>query len=253
MIVPVGLILGLIAMFAVWDQRLRSDRDQTAGHDVKPRVGVRARLLGATSAFALGVAFCFATYRLQHPYVWGTVMSPRLIVSIPFAGLAVLIAFGLRRSASVVGWIALAALTVLAFAAAGGRWFGGTPEAAVDLQVFYGAIILVHLVGHSLGETRTPLKANRAIALSIGTALLVFTGIALLPIRTEGWDSETANALALGIAFAAPFWLSSVFALVQLALGRAKYRAAAYMWFGSALLGLFMLFVALGISHLEIE
>jgi hypothetical protein len=153
----------------------------------------------------------------------------------------------------VVGWIALAALTVLAFAAAGDRWGGGTPEAAVYFQVFYGAIVLVHLLGHWLGETSTPLRANRAIALGLGIALLVFTGIALLPIRTEGWDSETIKGLALGIAFAAPFWLSTVFALVQLALGRAKWRPAAYLWFGSALLGLFMLFVAVGISHLEIE
>lgn len=220
------------------------------------RDGVRARLLTAAGALLLGVAFCFAMYRGLTPYRYP---SPKetyawLFTSIPFAGLALLIVFGLRRAASLLGWVVLAALTVVAFVAAAGLWGGGsTPDAAVFLEVFYGAIVLVHLRAHQRPsrreESAAAMKANTKTPRTLGNALLIFTGIALLPSAAP-WDAGTGHALAFGIAFAAPLWLSAAVALRQLARDRARTDVAGWAWFVAALLGLLLLFVAVGLSHL---
>ncbi len=225
----------------------------------EPDAPRRERLITAAGAFLLGVGFCFAMYRWQTPYRYP---SPKeayawLFTSIPFAGLAVLIALGLRRSASLLGWIVLATLTCVAFAAAAGLWAGGsTPDAAVFLQVFYGAIVLVHLRANQRlyrpEESTAAVTANARTPRRLAIALLVCTGIAALPV-TAPWDPGTGGALAFGIAFVAPLWLSAAFALRQLARDQTRTDAAAWAWFLATLVGLAVLFAAVGLSHLTFE
>ena len=207
------------------------------------------RLLPAAGALALGVAFSFAMYRWQMPY---TRPSPAeahawAFTSIPFAGLAVLIVLGLRRSASVLGWIVLAALTAVAFVvAAHVGTHGSFADNAMILQILYGAVFLVHLRAHDRRkrpeESTAPMKTNTKTPRTLGIILLVCTGIALIP-STPPWDPGAGHAIAFGVAFAAPLWLSAAFALSQWARGRARSETAAWAWFFAALLGLLVLFV----------
>src|SRR5262249_2463711 len=141
---------------------------------------MRERLIGATAALVLGVAFSYAMYRWQPPY---TNPSPGqtkiwIVTAIPFAGLAVLIGCGLRRSAGVLGWVVLAALTGLAYGGSSLWWrlrvTGTTP---LDYEVFYGAIVLGNLLrfrGRPSRRTESTTGApNATAARRLGIALLV--------------------------------------------------------------------------------
>ncbi len=102
---------------------------------------MRTRLLVAAGALLLGIAFSYAMYRVQPPFMNPSPGQTRIWIlsAIPFAGLAVLIACGLRHSAGAVGWIVLAALTGLAYYAAGAnRWDSGlnTASLPLGLEVF---------------------------------------------------------------------------------------------------------------------
>jgi len=214
-----------------------------------PRAGMRARVLDATGALGLGVAFCFAMYRWQMPYTHPSPAEAHawVFTSIPFAGLAVLIVLGLRRSASVLGWIVLAALTAVAFVVGAHLGTHGSfGDNAVFLQILYGAVFLAHLRAYQRPrapqESRADMKTNTKTPRTLGIILLVCTGVALIP-STPPWDPGTLHAVAFGVTFAAPLWLSAAFALRQWARGRARSETAAWAWFFAALLGLLVLFV----------
>jgi hypothetical protein len=215
---------------------------------------MRVRLYTAAAALGLGFAFCLGMNRLQplyaHP-LYGQAQE-WLLTAIPFAGLAALIVAGLSRQASVRGWIVLAALTAIAFAAGDHNFAGSSHSGAVlFFQVFYGLIVVIHLGGHLRGAGKAPLHADPVTARRIAIALGIFTVLAASPAFAP-WVDGTGTEFAFGLAFAAPLWLSTVFAMRQVAVGRPKRSAPVYLWFGAALVGLFVLFIAVALSHVAL-
>jgi hypothetical protein len=81
---------------------------------VLPRAAV-----GATFVLLLGVAFCFVMYWWQLRYAYA-LEDPvaNLVLAIPFAGLAAMVAGGMSRVAAIVSWLLLAGLTGLAYVSA---------------------------------------------------------------------------------------------------------------------------------------
>lgn len=219
---------------------------------------MRTRLLAAPIALVLGVAFSFAMYRWHPPY---TNPSPGqtkiwIVTAIPFAGLAVTIVWGLRRSAAAIGWIVLAALTGLAYYAAGAnRWDSVLNTAALPLglEVFYGAIVLGHLLRFRESRSR-PAGAGaptRSRVMRYGLVLLVATVIATLPCLVP-WTDETGSTVAFCLAVIAPVWLSTVFILAQWARNRAS-TLAARVWLAATLLCLPLLFFGVLLSHVTLN
>lgn len=226
---------------------------------------MRWRLLDATAALGLGAAFCFFTkgqgYGSTHPeHVWP--------VAIPFAGLALMRAGGVRRSTSAVAWIALAVLNSVAFVAANQSGSLTIQGGILFLQVYYGVMILGHLGSreHSwrLEEAGETLKPNAPAAWTLGILLLACSGIAaLLSERAWAYDRwpcnettsftdgcpsvATPSGLVFGILLAAAPWLSAAFTVVQLALGRTT-KGVALLWFGAAVVGLLLLLLSIGLS-----
>lgn len=77
------------------------------------------RLVAAAAVLVLGVAFCFAMYGWQLQYKYGFHdPAGNLLLALPFAGLAVMVACGMGRLAAIVSWLILAALTGIAYVAA---------------------------------------------------------------------------------------------------------------------------------------
>jgi len=233
---------------------------------VGPHVSARRRLaplaewwLGATVALLLGVALSYAMYRWHPPY---TDQSPNptwvwVLTAIPFAGLAVLIACGLRRSAAVLGWIVLAALTFLAYENLWGRdpWSLSSASMPLGFQMFYGVIVLVHL---SRFRGR-PSPAERVwfddaqregSPRRYGLILLVCTGIAALPCL-KPWADVTGSVVEFCVLVIAPLWLSTVFILIERARDRASMWAARG-WLVATLLCLPILFFGVLLSHVTL-
>ena len=193
---------------------------------------MRERLITAAVALLLGVAFCFAMYAWQTPYKYPSPNEANapLFASIPFAGLAVLIVFGLRRSASVLGWIVLATLIGLAFAPGAHSWGGTTPNDAMFYRLLYGAIVL----GHLLAGKHPPRPEEAKAAIPLGIVLLASTVIAaFVCTRFTGTQWGTT-------AIVAPLWLSAAFALGKLAVGRTRVWFAC-LSFAAAFLALVFL------------
>ena len=79
---------------------------------------LRGRAVEAAAVLLLGVAFCFVMYwwQLRYEYAYhGLGLS--LFMAIPFAGLAAMVAGGMSRIGTALGWLALAALTGYAYVA----------------------------------------------------------------------------------------------------------------------------------------
>lgn len=230
--------------------RVRSDEGGVAG----------GRLLGAAIALLLGVAFSFAMYSWQTPYGQQPPYQTKdwLWSSIPFAGLAALIVGGLRRSAAALGWIVLAALTSLAYAASANLWwlktgsYLDTATIPLWLQFFWGMIVLGNLVRFRErrsrpAEAEAPTIPAATTVRRLGIILLASTAIAFSPILP--WTHATGRVLAFCLAAVCPLCLSSGFALVQFARGR-ESKTAAKAWLGATLLVLLGVFMAVAASHL---
>ena len=71
-----------------------------------------SRGVGAAAVLLLGLAFCFGMYwwQLRYQYAFRDPVA-NLYLVIPFAGLAVLVATGMGRTAAAVSWLLLAGLT----------------------------------------------------------------------------------------------------------------------------------------------
>jgi hypothetical protein len=79
----------------------------------------RSRAVAAAAVLLLGVAFCFVTYWWQLRYQYaGHGLGLPVFAAIPFAGLAVLVIFGLGRAVTALSWIVLAAITACSYLAA---------------------------------------------------------------------------------------------------------------------------------------
>jgi hypothetical protein len=85
----------------------------------KIRRVVNRRAVGAAAVVSLGVAFCFAMYwwQLRYKYPFRDPVA-NLYLAIPFAGLAVMVAAGMGRTAAALSWLVLAGLTGLAYVGA---------------------------------------------------------------------------------------------------------------------------------------
>ena len=178
--------------------------------------------------------------------------------SIPFAGLAALIVGGLRRWAAALGWVVLAALTSLAYAASANLWwlktgsYLDTATIPLWLQFFWGMVVLGNLVRFREPRSRpaeadAPTTPDATRVRRLGIILLASTAIAFSPILP--WTHATGRVLAFCVAVVVPICLSSGFALVQFAQGR-ESRTAAKVWLGATLLVLLAVFMALAASHL---
>lgn len=68
--------------------------------------------IGAAVVLLLGLAFCFGMYwwQLRYEYALRDPVA-NLYLVIPFAGLAVMVAAGMGRTAAAVSWLVLAGLT----------------------------------------------------------------------------------------------------------------------------------------------
>jgi len=75
-----------------------------------------SRVFGAAAVLLLGLAFCFGMYwwQLRYEYAFRDPVA-NLYLVIPFAGLAVLVAAGMGRTAAGVSWLVLAGLTGVAY------------------------------------------------------------------------------------------------------------------------------------------
>jgi len=220
---------------------------------------MRERLISATAALLLGVAFSYAMYRWQPPYMNPSPAQTKVWVqtSIPFAGLAVLIAWGLRRSAAALGWIVLAALTGLAYAVSSHWWQWGvnSPTVPLGFQVFYGVIVLGHLLRFrgprsSPAETGAPASHNGNPARRHWRVLVVATVIASLPCLAP-WTDGTGSVVAFCVAAIAPLWLSTAVVLIQWTRDRAS-RWAARAWLAATVLCLPLLFFGVLLSHVNL-
>ena len=78
-----------------------------------------SRGVGAAAVLLLGLAFCFGMYwwQLRYEYAFRDPVA-NLYLVIPFAGLAVLVAAGMGRTAAAVSWLVLAGLTGAAYVSA---------------------------------------------------------------------------------------------------------------------------------------
>ena len=138
----------------------------------------RERLIYAAGALGLGVAFSFAMSRWQPPYlnpspnqayVW-------LFTLIPFVGLAGLIVAGLSRSTSALGWIVLATLTGLAYAAGANQWWAGvSANAALFFQSQHFANDPKRLLASRLNEA-TGVDDNDIGAIGLGDQRIAILG-----------------------------------------------------------------------------
>lgn len=72
--------------------------------------------IGAAVVLLLGLAFCFGMYwwQLRYEYALRDPVA-NLYLVIPFAGLAVMVAAGMGRTAAAVSWLVLAGLTGVAY------------------------------------------------------------------------------------------------------------------------------------------
>lgn len=107
--------------------------------------GLSTRAVEAAAALLLGVAFCFVVFWWQFDYEPGArgVWQP-LVAATPFAGLALLVLGGMRRLATSIAFIVLAALTGLAFAA-DAESTGSTSGLVWIGPLIYGPVVLVIL------------------------------------------------------------------------------------------------------------
>jgi hypothetical protein len=220
------------------------------------RADARTRWLDAAVALLLGVAFSFAIYHWLPPYTNPSPGQTRIwvLTSIPFAGLAVLLAAGVRRSVGALGWIALAALTVLAYANLWWQWGVNSATVPLGFQVFYGVIVLGHVLRFRgrpprPAETIASTHPNGKAARRYGLILIVATVIASLPCFMP-WSDGTDSVVAFCVAVIAPLWLSAAFVFVQWARDRAG-RWAATAWLAATILCLPLLFFGVLLSHLS--
>jgi hypothetical protein len=132
----------------------------TPGRGALPRAAV-----GATFVLLLGVAFCFVMYWWQLRYAYA-LEDPvaNLVLAIPFAGLAAMVAGGMSRAAAIVSWLLLAGLTGLAYVSAA---TSSSSTAAIVFVVpfVYGTIVvsLIFAVDYILRRRKRPNSPAKAL------------------------------------------------------------------------------------------
>jgi phosphotransferase system glucose/maltose/N-acetylglucosamine-specific IIC component len=105
-------------------------------------VRAHRKAIAALAVLLLGVAFCFVMYwwQLRYTYAFHGAAG-NLVLAIPFAGLAVMVAFGMSRLAAVASWLVLAALIGLAYVSAATS--SSSTAAIVFIVPFvYGGVIV---------------------------------------------------------------------------------------------------------------
>jgi hypothetical protein len=123
------------------------------------------KALGAAIVLLLGIAFCFVMYwwQLRYQYAFHG-LAGNLILAIPFAGLAAMVAGGMSRPAAALGWLVLAFLTGSAYVDAATS--SSSTAAVVFVAPFvYGTLVvsLVFAVDRILRRRRKSKSAASAL------------------------------------------------------------------------------------------
>jgi hypothetical protein len=102
----------------------------------------RPGAVAAAAVLLLGTAFCFVMYwwQLRYRYAFHD-PTGNLLLAIPFAGLAAMVAGGMRRVAAALGWVVLAVMTGSAYIEAA-KSSSSTAPVLYLAPFFYGAIVL---------------------------------------------------------------------------------------------------------------
>ena len=116
------------------------------------------RAVAAAAVLVLGVAFCFVMYwwQLRYRYAFHGATG-NLYLAIPFAGLAAMVAGGMRLVPAMLGWVILAFLTGAAYV--GNATSDSSTASLIFLAPFvYGtlALSIVFAVDHIFRHRRPP-------------------------------------------------------------------------------------------------
>ncbi len=120
----------------------------------------QTRAGGAAAVLLLGLAFCFIMYWWQLRYVYAF-RDPvaNLYLGIPFAGLAVMVAAGMGRTAAALSWLVLAGLTGLAYV--GAATSSSSTAAVVFVAPFVWGGLLVSVI---FGVDHTIRRRRRSVS-----------------------------------------------------------------------------------------
>ncbi|MFL5942254.1 MAG: hypothetical protein ACJ75L_03175 [Gaiellaceae bacterium] len=131
-----------------------------ATRGVSPKAAIEA-----TVVLLLGLAFCFVMYwwQLRYQYAFHGLAS-NLVLALPFAALAAMVAGGMSRPAAGLGWLVLAVLTGSAYVDA------ATSSSSTAAIAFIGPFIpglvvvsLIFAVDHIVRRRRKSKSAARAL------------------------------------------------------------------------------------------
>jgi hypothetical protein len=113
-------------------------------------------LVEAVVVLLLGLAFCFVMYwwQLRYDYAFHD-LAGNLVLALPFAALAAMVAGGMSRPAAVLGWLVLAVLTGSAYVDAATS-SSSTAAVAFVAPFFPGLVVvsLIYAVDHILRRRR---------------------------------------------------------------------------------------------------
>jgi hypothetical protein len=109
----------------------------------------RRRAVDGAAVLLFGVAFCFVMYWWQLRYRYAAHdVGLALFASIPFLGLAALVALGgMRRVAAIVGWLVLAGLVGIAYVASATSSSSTAVVVWIAPYLYGGFALLILFVG----------------------------------------------------------------------------------------------------------
>src|SRR5690242_2623947 len=99
----------------------------------------------AVVVLLLGLAFCFVMYwwQLRYDYAFHG-WTGNLILAVPFAALAAMVAGGMSRPAAALGWLVLAVLTASAYVDAATS--SSSTAAIAFVAPFFPGLVVVSLI-----------------------------------------------------------------------------------------------------------